>query len=279
MSNQFPPITEEDDSNFDHDEDHHDNGLPFEVVESTMEDGKKVRHKGVYLLPNLMTTIALFSAFYSIIASTQGRFELAAIAIFIALFFDGLDGRIARMTNTQSAFGAEYDSLSDMMAFGLAPALLSYHWALNEMGKVGWMLAFIYVACSALRLARFNVQIGSVDKRYFIGLPSPTAASLVAASIWLCVDRNFDTAFAQIPIAAIVLFAGLLMVTNFKYSSFKEIDFHGRVPFFAVLIIVLSFALVFTDPPLWLSLIIFGYAFGNPASRLFTQFFKKKPKS
>ena len=244
------------------------NGLPFEVVESSIEGGEKVRHKGVYLLPNLLTTAALFSAFYSIIASTQGRYEVAALSIFIALVFDGFDGRIARLTNTQSEFGAEYDSLSDLMAFGLAPALLAYHWGLIQLGKVGWMISFIYVACTALRLARFNVQIGKVDKKYFIGLPSPTAASLVAALIWFCVDRNWSLEVVQIPVALMVVSAGFLMVTNFKYSSFKEVDLAGRVPFFAILIMVFSFALIFIDPPLWLSLFCLIYAFGNPVVRL-----------
>jgi len=242
--------------------DHYDtdeSGVTFEVEEPSVEGGKKVHLKGVYLLPNLLTTAALFSAFYAIIASTKMQYELAATAIFIAMILDGLDGRIARLTNTQSAFGAEYDSLSDLMAFGLAPALLSYHWLLSDYGKMGWVLAFVYVACAALRLARFNVQIGSADKRYFIGLPSPLAAAAVTSAIWFCVDRDISHHTVGYVVAPLVLMAGLLMVSNCKYASFKEVDFGGRVPFVAILIAMLSFALLFIDPPLFLSIAANGY--------------------
>tara|TARA_B100000676_G_scaffold252830_1_gene258370 strand:- start:584 stop:1453 length:870 start_codon:yes stop_codon:yes gene_type:complete len=246
-------------------------GVTFEVEEPELHGDKKVRRKGVYLLPNLFTTAALFSAFYSIIASTKGQFELAAIAIFVAMVLDGLDGRIARMTNTQSAFGAEYDSLSDVMAFGLAPALLAYNWALKDYGKVGWMLSFIFVACAALRLARFNVQIGSVDKKYFIGLPSPLAAATITSLIWFCVDRESGVDVAGYFVAPMVLISGLLMVSNCKYASFKEVDFAGRVPFFAILAIVLSFALFFTDLPLFVSIASNGYAIFGLVAWLLTR--------
>lgn len=234
-------------------------GVTFEVEEPALEGGKRVRHRGVYLLPNLFTTAALFSAFYAIIAASKDQFGLAAIGIFIAMVLDGLDGRIARMTNTQSAFGAEYDSLSDVMAFGLAPALLAYHWMLNGYGKFGWILAFVYVACAALRLARFNVQIGTADKRYFVGLPSPLAAAAVTSAIWFCVDRGIAAEEVGYMVAPLVLLTGLLMVSNCPYASFKEVDFAGRVPFVAILVVVLSFALLFTDPPLFLFVAANGY--------------------
>jgi len=154
-----------------------------EVVEEAVEDGKKIRRRGIYLLPNLFTTSALFAGFFAVVAGINGEFTSAAVAIFIAMVLDGLDGRVARMTNTQSEFGAEYDSLADMVSFGMAPALVAFTWILQDIGKTGWVVAFLYVACAALRLARFNVQIGSVDKKWFIGLPSPSAAALVAASV------------------------------------------------------------------------------------------------
>ncbi|HSH83873.1 MAG TPA: CDP-diacylglycerol--serine O-phosphatidyltransferase, partial [Guyparkeria sp.] len=155
-----------------------------EVVEEALEGGRTVRRKGIYLLPNLFTTSALFAGFFAVVAGINGDFTAASVAIFIAMVLDGLDGRVARMTNTQSAFGAEYDSLSDMLSFGVAPALVAFTWILQDIGKTGWVVAFLYVACAALRLARFNVQIGSVDKKWFVGLPSPSAAALVAASVW-----------------------------------------------------------------------------------------------
>ena len=242
-----------------HAQEQHEAGVTFEVEEPVVEGGERVRRRGVYLLPNLFTTAALFSAFYAIIASTKGQYELAAMAIFTAMVLDGLDGRIARMTNTQSAFGAEYDSLSDLMAFGLAPALLAYNWLLIGYGKVGWVLSFVYVACAALRLARFNVQIGSTDKRYFIGLPSPLAAAAVTSAIWFAVDRQISPGIAGYFIAPLVLMAGLLMVSNCRYASFKEVDFAGRVPFVAILVVVLSFALLFADMPLFLFVAANGY--------------------
>ena len=159
--------------------------LPFdEHVEEVSENGQKVRHRGVYLLPNLFTTAALFAGFYAIIAAMHGNFDSAAIAIFIAMVFDGMDGRVARLTNTSSAFGEQYDSLSDMVSFGLAPALVMFSWSLHDLGKLGWAAAFIYAACAALRLARFNTQIGIVDKKHFVGLASPAAAAIIASIVW-----------------------------------------------------------------------------------------------
>jgi len=231
-----------------------------------IEKGK--RSRGIYLLPNLFTTAALFSGFYAVLASMDGKFELAAIAIFIAMLLDGLDGRVARMTNTQTAFGAEYDSLSDMVAFGLAPALVSYVWSLNHLGKLGWMAAFVYTAAAALRLARFNTQVGIADKRYFQGLPSPAAAAVIAGSVWVAVE--FGVAGEDVAILAglITVFAGLLMVSNVRYNSFKEIDLRGKIPFVTVVVMVLSLAIVVVQPPTVLFVIFMTYAISGPVLTL-----------
>jgi CDP-diacylglycerol--serine O-phosphatidyltransferase len=218
-----------------------------------------VRRKGVYLLPNLLTTAALFSGFYAIISGVNGHFEAAAVAIFVAMIFDGLDGRVARMTNTSSEFGVQYDSLSDMVSFGVAPSLVMFSWALSDLGKLGWAVAFVYTAGAALRLARFNTQVDEVDKRYFIGLASPAAAAVIASMVWV----GFDVEMAGRPsiVAAIATgLMGLLMVSNVKYSSFKEIDFKGRVPFVVILAVVLVFGLVTIDPPMVLLLLSAAYA-------------------
>lgn len=245
------------------------------VEEIQDESGRKVRHKGVYLLPNLFTTANMFAGFYAIISSMHGSYMAAAVAIFLAMIFDGLDGRIARMTNTQSAFGAEYDSLSDMVAFGVAPAVMAYQWALSELGNVGLSIAFVYMACAALRLARFNTQIGVVDKRWFIGLASPAAAAVVAAMIWSIFTFGDDAVTGeQLPAFAIVLFAffvaaiGLLMVSNIKFYSFKDFDFRGRVPFVSILVVVLAFAVVFSDTPRVLLLVFLAYACSGPVKML-----------
>ncbi|MEH6784921.1 MAG: CDP-diacylglycerol--serine O-phosphatidyltransferase [Alcanivorax jadensis] len=219
----------------------------FEVVEAEHRTG--ARHKGVYLLPNLFTTGALFAGFYAIVAAMNGLFEHAAIGIIVAGILDGLDGGVARLTNTQSKFGAEYDSLSDCVAFGVAPGLVAYSWGLSELGKFGWMAAFIYVACAALRLARFNVQAESTDKRFFIGLPSPTGAGLVATLVWLGASRGMDGNDISWVVALVVAGAGLLMVSSVKYHSFKELHI-GRVPFKVLLGVIVAFAIVFLDPPL-----------------------------
>ena len=228
------------------------------------DEGRKVRHRGIYLLPNLFTTANLFAGFYAIINAMSGNFYVAAAAVFVAMVLDGLDGRVARLTNTQSTFGAEYDSLSDMVAFGIAPALLAFEWALNSMGKVGWMVAFIYVAGAALRLARFNTQIGSVDKRYFIGLASPAAAGVVAGTVWAFSDYGVKGSNISFVVALLVAAAGMLMVSNIKYNSFKNLDLKGRVPFVAILAVVLVFAVVFSDPPRVLLTIFLAYAASGP---------------
>ncbi|AZZ95590.1 CDP-diacylglycerol--serine O-phosphatidyltransferase [Hahella sp. KA22] len=206
-----------------------------------------MRRRGVYLLPNLFTTGSLFSGFYAIVAAMHGNFENAAIAIFICMILDGLDGRVARLTNTQSAFGAEYDSLADMVAFGVAPALVAFTWTLSDLGKIGWVAAFIYVAGAALRLARFNTQIGSVDKKYFVGLPSPSAAAVVAGTVWTLhtLEHSIWLSYGAV---LIVAGAGVLMVSNILFYSFKEFDLKGRVPFVAILVVVLIYAVIATAP-------------------------------
>lgn len=231
-------------------------GVTFEVVEGEMEGGKKVPRKGVYLLPNLFTTGALFGGFYGIIASTNGQFSIAVIAILVAGVLDGLDGRVARMTNTQSQFGAEYDSLSDSVAFGVAPALVVYNWSLVELGKVGWMAAFIYAACACLRLARFNVQVEAADKTYFTGLSSPAAAGLLIGLVWFGTDNGISGSDVPYLSLLITIMAGVLMVSNLSFPSFKQIDFKGRVPFITILIAVILLAVFFIDPPK----VLFGIA-------------------
>jgi len=229
-----------------------------------MVSSEKQQKRGIFLLPNLFTTAGLFAGFYAIIAAIRGDFESAAIAIFVAMIMDGLDGRIARMTNTQSAFGAEYDSLADMVAFGLAPALVVFQWALLDMGKFGWMIAFIYAACGALRLARFNTQVGTADKRYFQGLPSPAAAACVAGWVWLGTDRGLDPAWLINIAIPLTFFSAILMVSSMRYYSFKDLDFKNRVPFIKLLALVLIFALIANDPPLILFLAVLSYAISGP---------------
>ncbi len=224
--------------------------------------------RGIYLLPNLFTTAALFSGFYAIVAAINDRFEAAAIAIFIAMIFDGIDGRVARMTHTQSAFGAEYDSLSDLVSFGLAPALVMYEWTLSGLGKAGWLAAFIYTATAALRLARFNTQVGKMDKAYFQGLPSPAAAAVLAGFVWFITDYRFEHMNLAIPSLILTVFIGLLMVSNIRYRSFKDLDLRGKVPFFAILLVVLGFVLISIDPPQVLFWLFLLYAFSGPVLTL-----------
>jgi CDP-diacylglycerol--serine O-phosphatidyltransferase len=207
------------------------------------------RRRGIYLLPNAFTLSALFCGFYAIVMSLNMKFDQSTIAIFIAMVLDSMDGRVARLTNTQSEFGAQLDSLSDMVSFGAAPALVVYEWSLKGMGKLGWMAAFIYCACAALRLARFNTNIAVVDKRYFQGLPSPAAAALVAGFIWLMDDLNFIGSDFYWISWALTLYAGLTMVTNVPFYSFKTINFRKSVPFIAVFLIVLIYIAIASDPP------------------------------
>jgi CDP-diacylglycerol--serine O-phosphatidyltransferase len=211
--------------------------------------GERPRSRGIYLLPNAFTTGALFCGFYAIVMAMNQRFEHAAWAIFIAMVLDGLDGRIARLTNTQSEFGAQYDSLSDMVSFGAAPALVIYEWSLRGIGKLGWIAAFVYCAGAALRLARFNTNIEVVDKRFFQGMPSPAAAATIGGFVLLMVDLEMPGLQLAWISFAIAMFAGLTMVTNVPFYSFKELNFRKSVPFIAVFLIALAFALVSIDPP------------------------------
>lgn len=228
---------------------------------------KSVR-RGIYLLPNLFTTASLFAAFYSLVASMKMQYEAAAIAIFVGIITDGLDGRIARLTNTETDFGAEYDSLSDMVTFGIAPALLMYGWILHQLGKVGWLIAFVYTAAVALRLARFNTQLETADKRYFQGLSSTLGAANVTAFVWLCQQNEWNNSFVKIFAACLALCIGILMVSNIRYHSFKKLDFKGKVPFLYVLISVIAFAAVATDPSLVIWVVSVIYAVSGPFQTL-----------
>lgn len=236
------------------------------------------RGRGIYLLPNLFTTAALFAGFYAIVAAMNGQFEKAAIAVFVAMVLDSLDGRVARLTNTQSEFGAEYDSLSDMVSFGLAPALVMYQWSLSAMGKLGWLAAFVYTAGAALRLARFNTQVGIADKRFFQGLASPAAAAIVAGAVWVGASYGVDgKGFVPLTFVLTVL-AGALMVSNIRYYSFKDLDLRGKVPFVAVLIVVLVFVFVSIDPPQVLFAAFLVYALSGPVMTLVLRSRKRKTK-
>ncbi|MFP7722499.1 CDP-diacylglycerol--serine O-phosphatidyltransferase [Lysobacter sp. A3-1-A15] len=242
-----------------------------------MDPSHTIRPRGrsIYLLPNLFTTGGLFAGFYAIIAATQGRFDDACIAVFVAAVLDGLDGRVARLTNTQSEFGVQYDSLADLISFGLAPALVMYHWALASTaadgptaGKVGWVAAFLYAACAALRLARFNSQVTQVDKRWFIGLASPAAAGLVASFVWLCHELGYTGEELRYVALAVTVAAALLMVSRVRYSSFKGGARHDRVPFLAILAVLLALVAVAIDPPAVLLLATAGYAASGPVAWL-----------
>jgi len=208
-----------------------------------------LRRRSIYLLPNAFTTAALFCGFYAIVMAMNLKFDLAAIAIFVAMVLDSLDGRVARLTNTQSEFGAQYDSLSDMVSFGAAPALVIYEWSLKGMGKLGWMAAFVYCAAAALRLARFNTNIAVVDKRYFQGLPSPAAAAIVAGFVLMMNDLHYIGTDFTWTAWTITLFAGLTMVTNVPFYSFKDVNFRKSVPFITIFLIVLGFVVISSDPP------------------------------
>ncbi|MBV1950627.1 MAG: CDP-diacylglycerol--serine O-phosphatidyltransferase [Cycloclasticus sp.] len=224
-----------------------------------MEPQKKPRSRGIYLLPNLLTTSALFAGFYAITGAVNGHYEVAVLAVFVAMILDGLDGRVARMTNTQSEFGAQYDSLADLISFGLAPALLAYSWGLSSLGKLGWIAAFVYATCGALRLARFNVEHAVADKRYFQGLPSPAAAALLVGLIWVLVDNDISGQVATYALLIFTLISGLLMVSNIRYHSFKELNFSGKVPFVVAVIIMLVLAVIYMAPPLVLFMIFLVY--------------------
>jgi CDP-diacylglycerol---serine O-phosphatidyltransferase len=241
----------------------------LEEIDADHAEAPRRRRKGIYVLPNAITLAALFAGFYSIVMAMNGRFEVACIGIFCAAVLDSLDGRVARMTNSQSAFGEQMDSLCDMVSFGAAPALIIYIWALKDLGKLGWIPAFVYIAGAALRLARFNVNIGVVDKRFFQGMPSPAAAAMVIGLIWVMDDAGFKgvskidwlawTAFG------ITLFAGLSMVTNAPFYSFKVVGGKSTVPFVVIVAIALGIALIALDPPRVLFALFFCYGLSGYA--------------
>jgi len=242
------------------------------------QESRSTPSRAIYLLPNAFTTAALFCGFYAIVMAMNGQFSNAAVAIFAAMVLDATDGRVARLTNTQSEFGAQYDSLSDMVSFGAAPALIVYEWSLRGMGKLGWLAAFVYCAGAALRLARFNTNIAVVDKRFFQGLPSPAAAALVAGFIWLMDDLRIAGADFNWLSWAITVYAGLTMVTNVPFYSFKDINFRKSVPFIGIFLIVLIFVAVSSDPPkvLFGLFVIYGL---SGYGVFFWQWFKGKPVS
>ncbi len=229
---------------------------------------EKIPSRGIYLLPSILTTFGMFAGFYSIIASINGDFTLAAISIMVAMLWDALDGRVARLTNTQSDFGAQYDSLADLVSFGVAPALLVYEWSLSDLGRIGWLAAFIFLACAALRLARFNTQVGISDKRYFQGLPSPAAAGVIASMIWLKFWKfeYFDFGIVSLSYyvgVGITIVCALLMVSNVRYYSFKELD-SKKASFRFLLAIVLSLIVLLSKPNIFLFTGFFLYMLSGP---------------
>lgn len=233
-----------------------------------LPEKRSTRRRGIYLLPNLFTTGALFSGFYAITSAMGGRYETAVIAIFVAMILDGLDGRVARLTNTQSEFGAQYDSLSDMVSFGAAPALVMYLWAFSSLGKVGLFAAFVHTAGGALRLARFNTQLTTADKNYFQGLPSPAAAAILAGFIWICLEYKYDIELFKYFALGLTVSTGLLMVSNFRYWSFKKIDLKGKVPFIVAIAVMLGIAFVMAQPQTMLFLLFLVYAISGPVITL-----------
>jgi CDP-diacylglycerol---serine O-phosphatidyltransferase len=240
----------------------------FSDLHHHFQPGPPSSRRGIYLLPNLFTITGLFAGFYSIVVAMNQHFQEASIAIFIAMIMDFFDGRIARLTHTQSAFGAELDSLSDMVSFGVAPALLVYSWSLEYLSKLGWLVAFMFAAGGALRLARFNIQLHVLDKRYFRGLPIPAAAGVLASIVWFCVDTGISGIKIRWLLAPLAASIALLMVSNIRYYSFKELDYKGRVPFVAVLAIVLVLVGIALDPPKILFLIFLSYGLSGPCAFL-----------
>ncbi len=248
-----------------------ENILPFDEHEEIVsEGGKQVRRRGIYLLPNLLTLAALFSGFYAVIAGMSGNFNEAGWAILIAAVCDGLDGRIARLTNTESAFGAEFDSLSDMVSFGMAPALIMFSWALAPLGRVGWAASFVYMSCAALRLARFNVQLGTVDKRFFLGLQSPLAAGVITFVPWVAFRYGVEvTPLVSWMAAVLTVFVGFLMISNYRYFSFKELHFKGTVPYLVFIAAVVLLVLIAQNPHEVLLALCVLYATSGPIAWLY----------
>lgn len=266
-----PPFVDEHDFNIRLADNDDYEGLTFEVIEAEVAEGKQVVSRGVYLAPNLITTLSLLSGFFSILASTDGRFYQASLAIFLSAILDGADGRVARMLNAQSPFGEQYDSLADMLAFGIAPAILVYSFALEPLGRIGLGCAFVFTACGAFRLARFNVQVGIVDKKYFVGLASPLAAILVTSAVMVAIDHSqwigqYDN-LVMILFAAWVVICGLLMVSNVKYYSFKEFD-KKKVPFVVLIIGVLILSIAIYDIPVGILAIGVIYALSGIVTTL-----------
>jgi CDP-diacylglycerol---serine O-phosphatidyltransferase len=252
--------------------------LPFDEHEEIVsEDGKQVLRRGIYLLPNLLTLCALFAGFYAVIAGMAGNFNEAGWAILVAGICDGLDGRIARLTNTQSAFGAQFDSLSDMVSFGMAPALIMFSWAFHPLGQVGWAASFIYMSCAALRLARFNVQLGTVDKRYFVGLSSPVAAGFVSFVPWVAFKHGIElTPMISYLAALLTVFAGLLMISNYKYFSFKELQFKGTVPYMVFVFTLVLLVVIAQNPHEVLLAMSAIYAIAGPVGWFYRRQFRKR---
>lgn len=239
------------------------------------QDNLDSTKRRIYLLPNLLTTAGLFAGFFAIVAAMKGNFESAAVAVFVAMLMDGLDGRVARLTGTESEFGMQYDSLSDMMCFGVTPALVVYSWGLRYLGKVGWLAAFFYVAATALRLARFNIQTNQADKRFFIGLSCTAAAGVMASVVWVGTDFSIPGKRISELVAIVTLLVASLMVSNIRYHSFKELDFKEHVPFVTLLLGLLAYLLIAWDPPKVLFTVFFLYALSGPLMWARTQIVKK----
>lgn len=257
-----------------------DINLPIDEHEEIVsEGGKKVLRRGVYLLPNLFTLAALFSGFYGIIAGMSGNFNEAGWAIFIAGICDGLDGRIARLTNTQSAFGAEFDSLSDMVSFGMAPALIIFTYALAPLGQIGWAASFMFMSCAALRLARYNVQLGTVNKRFFLGLQSPVAAGVVIGIPWVGFHYGVEiTQGVSYASAFLTVLSGLFMISNYKYFSFKELNFKGTVPYMVFVLTIVLLVVIAQNPQETLWLICITYAISGPIVWVYKKQIKERRK-
>jgi CDP-diacylglycerol---serine O-phosphatidyltransferase len=229
---------------------------------------KGSRPRGIYLLPNLFTIGSFFAGFFAITAAFTSNYDNAAIAIFIAMIMDSLDGRVARLTNTITAFGAEFDSLADMVSFAVAPAFLAYAWNLSLLSKFGWFAAFIYVVAVALRLARFNTQLGNLDKRYFQGLPCPAAAAVITSFIWICIDFDITSKLAAIVLVILTIFVSTLMVSNIRFRSFKDAELKNHVPFIVILFTLLIVVLITFDPPKILFVVFTGYAISGPTATI-----------
>ena len=236
------------------------------------------RNRGIYLLPNLFTVTALFAGFYAIVAAMKGLYEEAAITIFVAMLFDGLDGRVARMTNTTSEFGAQLDSLSDMACFGVAPALVMYSWSLHSMGKAGWLAAFVYTVCSALRLARFNTQVGKVSQKYSQGITTTAAAGLIASIVWVATRYGIEGTDIALPMMIISVLVGVLKVSTIRYYSFKAFDLRGKVPFVVIIILVMLFVLVSFDPADILLILFATYTLSGPVLTLWGLHYRRRKR-